>query len=66
MKNLKFDFFKVSIVLILLGFLLVFYQSSRNGRFSNAGSIGILDTRNGAVYINSGGNSKMVMKPIIK
>lgn len=65
MKNLKLDFFKISIVIILLGFLFVFYQFSENGRFQISGeSSRIIDTRTGAVY--RFGLAEPISKPLPK
>lgn len=50
MKNLKIDYFKLSIVLILLGILVVFSKFSMNGRYQSLNERVILDTRTGATY----------------
>ena len=51
MKKLNIDLFKISLTIILLGFLLLFYQYSQNGRYylANNGNL-IIDTRNGTVW----------------
>jgi hypothetical protein len=63
MGNLKLDFFKISIVIILLGFLFVFYQFSENARYSSENGrfyIGnenlIIDSRTGVTYNLTGPN----------
>jgi hypothetical protein len=72
MKNLKLDFFKISLVIILLGFLFVFYQFSENGRFySPSDGSKIIDSRSGAVYTfydksSRDGNAKLISKPLPK
>jgi hypothetical protein len=72
MRNLKFDFFKISIVIILLGFLFVFYQFSENGRFySPSDGAKIIDSRTGAIYTfydnkSRGGNAKLISNPLPK
>ncbi len=47
--------FKISLVVILLLFLAVFYSYTQNNRYEviteYEGSIGVLDTRKGVVYL---------------
>lgn len=61
MKSIKVDFYKLSIVLILVGFLLVFFQfvnnDLENGRYvlqpkivDNDSREAILDSRTGVIY----------------
>ncbi|TDD98612.1 hypothetical protein [Flavobacterium cellulosilyticum] len=51
MKKLNLDYFKISILLILLGFLLVFYQYSQNGRYISKGEDWmVIDTHTGKIY----------------
>lgn len=45
----KVDFFKLSIVLILLTFLVIFYQYSNNGKYILVDG-SIINTRTGDVY----------------
>lgn len=48
MKKYNLDVFKLSIIIILIGFLFCFYQFSQNGRFVKTDSIKIsLDSRTG-------------------
>ena len=72
MKNFKLDLFKISLVLILLGFLFLFDQYTKNGRFhiSNDGT-SIIDTRTGTVwniYDNEDRkhNAELYSNPILK
>lgn len=72
MKIFKIDFYKIFIVLLLFGFLFVFYQFAQNNRYLlMANTPAILDTRTGAVYSFNGdpdkkGNAQMISKPLIK
>ena len=72
MKKLNIDLFKFSLVVILFGFLFLFYQYSQNGRFYLANdSNSIIDTRTGTVWdiYNNGerGNSaELYSRPLTK
>ncbi|NQU68804.1 MAG: hypothetical protein HQ510_12745 [Candidatus Marinimicrobia bacterium] len=52
MNKIKIEPFKIVLILILLGFLFVFFQFTQNGRYqNNTDTRGcILDTRNGSMY----------------
>jgi hypothetical protein len=52
MKKINFDFFKFSVVIILIGFLLIFYQFSQNGRYFYISDSKIFDTQTGALWEN--------------
>ena len=58
MKKIHFDFFKFSLVIILIGFLLIFYQYSQNGRYFYIDVTYILDTRTGAIWETNYGKGK--------
>jgi len=48
MKKRNIDFFKISIILILLGFLYCFYQFTLNGRYVNTADFRVvLDSKTG-------------------
>lgn len=58
MKKLNLDLFKISIIIILIGFLYCFYQFSQNGRYvrqddsrlvldSRTGKFNIIEFKNG-------------------
>lgn len=50
MKRFNFDFFKISIILILLGFLLCFHLFTKNGRYVKTDNFSVvLDSRNGTL-----------------
>jgi hypothetical protein len=55
----KMDWFKVSILLILLSFLVIFYQYSNNGKYSLIDG-SIINTRTGDVY--TGQNTRFGIK----
>ncbi len=50
MKFINLDLFKIIIIILLLGFLYVFYLLSLNGRFQKFDDDDILDTRTGVRY----------------
>jgi len=51
MNNINLDFFKVFLIVILVGFLFVFSQYAKNGRYqSRLSAKVVLDTRTGTVY----------------
>ena len=50
MKKLNLDFFKTAVLVILLGFLFVFYQTSLNGRYVKDG-LAVFDTRTGDEFV---------------
>lgn len=63
----KFDFFKFFLLIILLGFLYVFYLNSQNGRYINYNQElekVIIDTRTGALYAFTDDKLIQVLKPI--
>tara|TARA_R110001583_G_scaffold192520_1_gene359113 strand:+ start:1782 stop:1967 length:186 start_codon:yes stop_codon:yes gene_type:complete len=48
MKKYNLDLFKISITIILIGFLYCFYQYTQNGRYTTTDVLKItLDTRTG-------------------
>jgi hypothetical protein len=63
----KLDYFKISIIVILLGFLIVFYRYSENGRYAhtNNDSTIIIDTRTGELYrVQGGGHLYKLTRPV--
>tara|TARA_R110002049_G_C9012989_1_gene550790 strand:+ start:61 stop:231 length:171 start_codon:yes stop_codon:yes gene_type:complete len=50
MKKFNLDLFKISIIIILIGFLYCFYLFTQNGRYVTTDSIMVtLDTRTGKI-----------------
>jgi len=51
MNKIKFDPFKTFIVLILLGFLVIAYMHTENGRFKTTSTpYVVIDSRTGTLY----------------
>lgn len=51
MKYMNFDLFKTLIIVLLIGFLFVFYQYSQNGRYQSYVDVDyLIDTRTGETY----------------
>ena len=50
MKIINLSYFKISIVIILIGFLFVFYEYSQNGRYYINNNALIIDTRTGKSF----------------
>ena len=50
MKELKTEYFKISLIIILIGFLYVSYQYSQNGRFVHIGGLVTMDTHTGTIF----------------
>ena len=78
MKNLKVDIFKLTLIIILAGFLFIFYQylsvfkaytqNQQNGRFLlSTDGYQIIDSQTGALYAWDGNSvNELLNKPIIK
>ena len=61
MKKFNLDLFKISIIIILIGFLYCFYLFTQNGRYVTTDSIMVtLDTRTGKIK-----TQKIVMKKFL-
>ena len=59
-KIIDFQYFKFSIIIVLIGFLYVYYEYSQNGRYYiNSDGI-VIDTRTGKTYIH---HSNLNYKP---
>ena len=54
MKNIKISIFKTSIVILLLVYVLIQYQSRNNGRYTVGEKLTVFDTQTGVVYYPGG------------
>ena len=65
----RIDYFKLSLIVFLIGFLYVFYLYSQNGRYSNYNEEMwkvIIDTRNGSLYGMTDDGLKQIQGPVKK
>ena len=68
MKKINIDIYKILLLTLASLFIYFYIENSKIGRFIPLTANGaILDTKNGAIYVNQNSDStKLVVKPILK